>query len=256
MDETEEKKRSSGARYPGASLEEAAKAVALIDELGRTVLIGTLAAKLGKSETNSEFVRLVASMRSYGLADWGTTRNTLTLTADGEAVAQGATDARLAALQAAVVRPEVFRTVAVKFEGRALPQGDGLVEAFKLAGVGTNAAGLAARNFADSLAYAGLLEEMNGRKVLQTDLPYPSNGHAREEGPRPIAAKAPATTAVARAMPGRPALQLPQPRPQGLGQVQPAVGSWPPPISFRFDVSGWTPEQVADLIKRLRDQPT
>src|SRR5687768_2041916 len=135
IEEPPEKRRAPSVRYPGSALPRIAQVVGYIDEVGGTASLGSLAGRLNLSEKNADFVRLVASARSYGLADWGSaTRSSLRLTEDGDAVAHGNDEERQAALARAFLRPPVFARVARKFEGRGLPAGNGLVEPFKLEG--------------------------------------------------------------------------------------------------------------------------
>ena len=244
-EEGSERRRASSVRYPGSALPRVVQVVGYIDEVGGTALLGSLAGRVNLSEKNADFVRLVASARSYGLADWGNAnRSSLRLTEDGGAVAHGSDEERQAALARAFLRPPVFARVARKFEGRGLPAGNGLVEPFKLEGVAASAAPLAAKNFTESAIFAGVAEEQSGRRVLATDLPYPPE----DEAPRPAAMPAPIT-------------RIPAARPPSTGprteQIQPQA---PAPaheagvsLNIRLDVSGWEPAQVVELVKQLRD---
>lgn len=249
--------RSFGVRYPGASLPEAMRAAMVIAELGDTALIGTLAARLNLSETNSDFLRLLASLRSYGLADYGNAaRSTLSLTDEGRAAVSGEPMDRTRALGRALLRPDVFQRVAKRFEGRALPAGDGLAEAFKVEGVAASAAPLAARNFAASAQAAQLLETQNGRPILSVDLPYPTtDGETKPQtitrpmtvkGPLPVPAQRPlAPMAAARAGPDD------QRAAAGRSTIGPQVPAYLP-VTINIDASGWTADQVLELIAKLR----
>lgn len=180
--------RTPGVRYPGASLQRVHQALAVLDAAGGTATIGTLAARIRMSETNADFVRLVASCRSYGLADWANSaRTALELTPDGEALFGQDEQVAQEARQKAALRPDVFQRVARRFEGRALPSPEDLNEAFVVAGVAGSAATLASRNFVESLAFAGLVDEEGGRQLLRTDLPYPEPESAGD-APRATAA--------------------------------------------------------------------
>ncbi len=241
-----ERRRAPSVRYPGSALPRVAQVVAYLDEVGGTASLGSLASRLNLSEKNADFVRLVASARSYGVADWGNAnRSSLRLTEDGEAVAHGTDEERQAALARAFLRPPVFARVARKFGGRGLPGGNGLVEPFKLEGVAESAAPLAARNFTESAIFAGLAEEHSGRWVLATDLPYPPEDAA----PRP-ATTTPAATVRAPAARTGVAAPLATRTPTPLSRVATTSGVT---VNVRLDVSGWDVAQVVDLVKRLQE---
>jgi hypothetical protein len=166
--------RTPGVRYPGASLKKAEDVLTVLDAAGGTATVGTMAVRAGMSESSATFVRLVASVRSYGLADWANaSRSALRLTADGEAAVSENTEAKSEALGRAALRPDVFQRVARKLEGRAVPTAEGLAEAFVVAGVAPSGAKLAADNFVESLTHAGLISQVGDRRLLNADLPYP-----------------------------------------------------------------------------------
>ncbi len=244
-DESVERRRASSVRYPGSALPRVAQVVGYIDEVGGTASLGSLAGRVSLSEKNADFVRLVASARSYGLADWGNaSRSSLRLTEDGNAVVHGTEEEREAALARAFLRPTVFARVARKFEGRGLPTGNGLVEPFKLEGVAESAAPLAARNFTESAIFAGLTEAHSGRRVLATDLPYPpEEGAARPATPPPAGVtRIPAARPVSAVQPPS-RIQTPPGQAPNAGVA----------VYVRLDVSGWDTTQVVDLVRQLRE---
>ena len=198
---TGKRRRSPGVRYPGASLPKVLAALRHIEEAGGTALIGTLSVRVGLKESNADFVRLIASARSYGLAEWANPNHTaLLLTSEGAAALDDMAPDHAAALQRAILRPDAFAAVARKFEGKSLPGPQGLEAAFKVAGVAGSAATLAARNFLDSAATAGvIIQESGGRNILAGDLPYPTSdlpptaGASSAAGVRGTRAASPAT---------------------------------------------------------------
>jgi len=243
LEEAADRRRAASVRYPGAALTRVAQVLAFLDEVGGTASVGSLAGRVGLSEKNADFVRLVASARSYGLADWGNpNRSSLRLTEDGEAVVRGSDDERHGALARAFLRPPVFARVARKFEGRSLPAGVGLIEPFKLEGVAASAAPLAARNFTESAIFAGVAEEHSGRHVLATDLPYPPEDGARPAGTAPTPAS---RIGAPRSSVPTQSLTRTAPRP-----VTPNGGVT---VNVKLDVSGWDVPRVVELVKQLRE---
>lgn len=248
--------RTPGVRYPGASLRRVQQILTVLDGAGGTATIGTLAARVRLSEKNTEFVRLIASARSYGVAEWANaSKSALRLSAEGRAVLGDDEDAA-AARRRAALRPDIFQTVARAFEGRSLPTGEDLQEAFVVSGVAPSAAPLAGRNFVESLEFAGLIDEESGRQLLQADLPFPEPESTSDA----LTARPVRTGSVGVA--SRP----PTPRPAGAAvrsqaAARPASGAAPHTsrsnagvaVTVKLDVSGWEVEKVVDLVKRLRE---
>lgn len=249
--------RTPGVRYPGASLQRVHQALNVLHAAGGTATIGTLAARIRMSETNADFVRLVASARSYGLANWASTaRSALSLTVDGEAVfGQDETTAQ-DARQRAALRPDLFQRVARRFEGRALPSPEDLSEAFVVAGVAGSAAALASRNFVESITFAGLVDDEGGRQIVRADLPYPEPDEDADAAPRP-AASIPSRPAAAprQALPARGTRATNQASTTTTPIVQvPAIGGHSVTVNVKLDVSSWEVDKVVALVKQLTER--
>lgn len=257
--EAVERRRSPSVRYPGATLARVAQVVGYLDEVGGTASLGAIASHVGLSETNADFVRLVASARSYGLADWGNpNRSSLRLTADGALVAQGEADERQQALARAFLRPALFARIARKFEGRGLPAGAAFIEPIKLEGVAASAAPLAAKNFVESAQFAGVVEDHNGRQVLSTDLPYPTDEGDAGAGPAPaVRVSARPTQAVAtqesRRAPRAPTAEPMRPTARQAGSSGPTV-EFTPAVNINVQIhiaADASPATVEEIFKNM-----
>lgn len=254
--------RAPGVQYPGASLATVLELLSVLDGAGGSSSIGRVAAKMDMAEGAATFKRVLISARGYGLARWANTdKSVLEMTESGRLAVGG----DVAVLQRALVMPPTFRTVARRFNGRALPV-DGLAEAFRQAGVAPAGAQLAADNFEASAYAAGAISEEGGRKILTHDLPFDAVDSASEQEdeastkravratPRPAASKkVQATSGVggttpASAFPGQPIERAPIP---GAGALRPRPSM---SIELRFDLAGWSVDQVVELVRRLRDE--
>jgi hypothetical protein len=244
--------RTPGIRYPGSSLRRVFAALSVLHAAGGTATIGTLAARIKLSERNADFVRLVASARSYGLADWANpNKSALRLTDEGAIALSEDGPESLTARQRAALRPDVFRHVARLFEGRGLPSEPDLNETFIVSGVAPSAAPLASRNFVDSLDFAELLELAGDRRLLRGDLPFAGLDEAAEVAGTRAAARPPTRTAAvpvrALASSGVGGRSFTPAPPVSLGPDAGVV------INVKLDVSGWDVEKVVELVARLKE---
>lgn len=253
MEEISEPKRARtpGKRYPGASIVEVLELVGHVDSAGGSISTGLLSTRLDKHETGSPFLRLLASARSYGLADYDEANNRIfRLTSEGEAALHGDEAGRGVALRRALVQPEVFAAVARALSGRQLPQQDALVDRFTTAGVAPSGAGLAAANFVASAEVAGALTTEGGRQILAADLPFDTDVASPGSAPR---ARASTTQPASgpRVPRGAPAGNLtipPKPKPDHGIRVDTGGVS----LTIHLDVSSWEVEKVVELIDRLQ----
>jgi hypothetical protein len=241
----EKRIRSPGKRYPGASLLEVIDLIRAVDANGGDISTGLLASRLGGvSEGGSPFKRLLASARSYGLADYDEKNNALVrLTESGQSAISTDGERSREALRQAFVLPEMFQVVARNLAGKQLPALDGLIDRFTNAGVAPSGAQLAAENFLASAAAAGAVTEEGERRILDADLPFPATAVAT-----PIR---PASTRTPAAVPSKIAGTAGGPKvkldPLSKQNTQSGVG-----LTVRLDVSGWEVDKVVELIEKLR----
>jgi hypothetical protein len=240
--------RTPGKRYPGASLTEVIALLRQVDTAGGSISIGLLASKLDKPQTGSPFLRLVASARSYGLADYAGNNTALVqLTADGDAAIGADEAARLAALQRALVRPDIFRIVANDLKGRQIPPDDAMIDRFKNAGVAPSGAALAAENFVDSAEEAGAITTVGERKILSADLPIEEVEAANEAVSRPTAVVTRAVARTPRVAAATTVTPLPARADSRATIATGAVG-----LTINLDVSTWEVDKVVELIGKLK----
>lgn len=249
-DEGGRRTRTPGVQYPGSSLSAAADVARHIDEGGGRISIGRLAGLVGQSENAATFKRLIISARAFGLVDWANEQHTvLALTENGTTVLHGDPDQRRIVLQRALVAPPVFRQVAQQLAGRQMPSREGLTDLFRTSGVAPVGAPLAADNFDASATFAEAVETVGERRLLSADIEFPEPEPA---APAPVA---PARSRGTSARPGAPALAERKSSAQSRGSTPPDPGKGttsPLRVEVRLDVSGWSVDQVVELINRVR----
>jgi hypothetical protein len=242
--------RTPGKRYPGASLTEVIALLKEVDVAGGSISTGLLASKLGRPQTGSPFLRLLASAKSYGLTEYAGKNNELVrLTADGEAAVGPDEPERLAALKRALIRPEIFATVADALKGRQIPPQDAMIDRFKNAGVAPSGAALAATNFVDSAEEAGAVTTVGERKNLSAELPFEevlasSEAASRSGGAAVRADSTPRSPRGAVSTGPNPLPLKPDPRA--------TVTSGHVGLTVNLDVSTWDIDKVVELIGKLR----
>lgn len=253
-EELAKRTRTPGVRYPGASLATVIDLLKILDAAGGESSIGRVAAKLEMAEGGATFKRVLISARSYELAEWSDSdQSVIGMTAAGHKALAG----DLTVLRRALILPPTFRAIARKFKGRTLPA-DGLAESFKLIGVAPAGAQLAADNFEASAVVAEVLSAEGGKKILTHELPFDevdaeSDREETDEGrtaPRrlvdPKAKKSGA---------GTPRVRPSSPTPVKTS-VPTLVQGAPTHVGMdlRLDVSGWSVDKVVELVRRLREE--